>query len=179
MVQINLLPWREQTRKLQKGRFITAFVFFILVAVFLLVCFHIYYAGLLNRQMALNDYLQTQINAEQNNIDSINSKQKDKLQLEDQLNFISNMYAENYNAIRLLNEISTIIPSGLKIKSITRNANHISLDGMAPSDLAITQFMQDLSHSPLFNQPVLSIINNENGASGAERYFKIDVDEKG
>lgn len=179
MIQINLLPWREQARQIQKARLTVFFIITLGLVLLVLTSIHIYYKSQVNHQLRLNTYLQTQINEQQAAIDNISAKQKDKLAVQEKLNFISNIFAANYDVIRLFNELTVIVPANIKMKSIFRHENKITFIGSAPSDSEITQFMQDIAHSPLFNQPVLSAINSEtDNNSATHRIFKIDVEQK-
>lgn len=179
MIQINLLPWRQHNRQIQKGRLTVLFGATVGLVLLFLIIVHIYYEAKVNHQLSLNSYLQTQISEQQAASDALNAQEKDKIIIKDKMRYISGIITANYNVVRLFNELTTLVPAGVNIKSFSRNQNKISLQGWTTSDSDITKFMQDIAHSSLFFQPVLTEINSDSQSSGSQRGFKIDVEQRG
>jgi type IV pilus assembly protein PilN len=163
MIQVNLLPWREETRKAKKKRFITIFASFICLAFLILIILHIFLSGANRHQQQLNDYLQSEITNEQTALNQINNQEDEMRSIEANLRLIISLYAKSFRAIKLLNELVTIIPPNISIVKVARTDNMITLSGIAQSDSEVTLFMQDIAKSPIFNQPVLTEISGENG----------------
>lgn len=177
-IQINLLPWREQSRQAKKKRFLTLMAGFFLLSIFLIVLSHIYLDKILYNQIGLNDMLRAEINNEQNILNSVNTKVTELGDIKDKLHFIIGVYAQSYNAIRLLNELTGIVPSTVSIDKIIRSNNIVTISGMAQSNSDVTNFLQNIGKSPIFNQPQLNSISGEKDQSSAKRYFELSVVEK-
>jgi type IV pilus assembly protein PilN len=179
MIQINLLPWREQMRQLKKTQFTTSLALCIILSLFILFVFHVYYSSLAGKQDGLNAILSTEINDEQNALNEMSSKEDEKKSIDVQLKFIINLYSESYNAIRFLNELVLMVPNSILLTQIRRNGNQITLTGLAKSENDVTQLLDYISRSPNFNQPTLSAINLENTSSdNSLRNFKLTFEQK-
>jgi len=180
MTQINLLPWREQGRQIKKMRFMVALIASVLGSLCIILIFHIYLSGLVGEQQQLNDVLQEAINKEQAVLNDMSSKEDEKATVDAQLQFIINLYSNSFRAVRLLNELVTLVPSSVSLNRIVRNGDTISLAGIANSENDITLFMQDIGRSPYFNQPVLSeIYQDKNSRTENTRYFQLNFKQKG
>jgi type IV pilus assembly protein PilN len=179
MTQINLLPWREQTRKIKKTQFITASILSVCISLFILLMFHLHLSNVANQQQELNDILEASINEQQNALNEMNSKEQEKVAIDVQLQFISDLYNESYHAVRVLNELVTLVPNSISIKQIKRNGNEITLTGMANSENDVSSFMSVLAKSPYFNQPVLSSISLQKNFQENATQFKLMFLQKG
>jgi len=177
MIQVNLLPWRESARKSKKLRFGVVSIFFIFIAILALIALHLYFRGFINDQQKLNDYLQLEINQEQTTMSALLVKQKDRLALEAQLHFIMALYDKNYQSVRFLNGLTTIMSDIVKITKLTKGGNLITLEGIAHSDEDITNFTQNIAKSPLFNQVVLTAISGD--TTSAAKTFQVHFVQKG
>lgn len=178
IIQVNLLPWREQSRQLKKLQVISlALIGFGFVFLILLIM-HLYYTMLLNRQMSLNTYLQTEINNEQTTLSNISEEQKQKMNYQDDLHYIYNLYKKSYNAVRVLDEIANLTPSNITINKLIKSDFNIIIEGLAQSQSDISLYMQEIAKSPYFKQPDLTLVNQS--ASGQEkRLFQLRVEQKG
>ena len=179
MIQINLLPWREEARQIKKTHFITSLVASCIISIFILLLFHIHYSSMVSRQDALNAILSSAISDEQTTLNEMSAKAQDAMAVETQLKFIIDLYNENYSAVRLLNEMITLIPETISVQELKRNGNEILVSGIAKSEDAVTQLMKDISKSPYFNQPTLLSINVGKGTDENARNFNLTFEQKG
>lgn len=179
MIQINLLPWREELRKIQKTQFIIIIVGCCLISFILFLVLHFHYKSIDMNQKALNSMLSAAINAEQNILNQMGSKANDAIATETQLNFIINLYKENNFAVRILNELVSLVPSTVSVNEIKRNNNQIILSGMATSEDEVSRLINDIGKSPYFEQPELLSMNAVKNADNDSRNFSIMFDQKG
>jgi len=178
MIQINLLPWRAQARQIQKVQFIFLSIFFFILAILAIIVSHIYFSMQLSNQLHLNEYLQSEIDKEQLQLTNLSDKQKDKVQLETQMHYIINLYNQSYDAIRLMNELPPLVPESIFLDKIARNANLISLNGIAQSDYDVTLFKQNLDKSPFFSNPIVNQISSEKNSRQASFEINVTQDEE-
>lgn len=177
MTQINLLPWREEKRKIQKTQFLTmlitcctlAFVFFLVV--------HFHYRNITSHNNNLNAILAAAISAEQEILNQMGSKATDAIATETQLKFIIDLYKENYSSVRLLNQMISLVPSSISVSELKRNGLEVAITGIAKSDDDITRLMNDITKSPYYTQPELSSINTIKGSDEAKN-FTITFEQK-
>jgi len=179
MIYINLLPWREEKRQIKKMQFITALVSCCVISLLILLIFHIHYSRIASSQNALNDMLSVAINEEQATLNKEGSDAEEAIATETQLKFIIHLYQENYRAVRLLNELVSLVPRTISVAMIKRNGNEVTLSGLAKSEDDVTQLMNDITKSPYFNQPLLLSINAGKNSAENSRNFNIMFEQKG
>lgn len=180
MMQINLLPWREQARRVRKIRFVTALAVSAFAPLIFVLVIHMYLGRMANEQQDVNDVLQAAISQEQSILNEMSSKEEETQSIDIQLKFIINLYNESYHAVRVLKELVSLVPSDIFIAQIKRNGDTVTLSGMANSENDVTQLMHSISESPYFDQPALiSIALAKASNSVNSRRFIIKFDQKG
>lgn len=179
MIQINLLPWREEARQIKKKQFITSLVLGCIISLLILLVFHVHYSHAASRQNVLNAMISTAISEEQLLLNEMSAKANEAMATETQLKFIMDLYNENYRAVRLLNEMVMLVPDTISVQEIKRNGNEITLTGIAKSEDDVTQLMKEITNSPYFNQPTLLSINVGKGSNENARNFNLMFEQKG
>lgn len=178
MIQINLLPWREQARQIRKAQFTAALIASVSISLFILLVWHIYLSHQLDVQLKLNDLLQTGISQEQASLNDMSSKEDEKNIIDNQLHFITKLYSKSYLGVGLLNELVTLVPPSISLSKIDRNGESITLAGTANTDDDVTRFMQEIAKSSYFRQPILTMLNQQKLKEGNMKYFELSVIQK-
>jgi len=179
--RINLLPWREQARKVKQKNFFIGLIASIGITLFIIFLFHLYYDDVLAYQDKRNDFLQSRIAQKQLEINALRLKKVEQDAIQEKLQFLIGLRNKSYRAVRLLNEILKTVPNAITLSKLTREDRTITIEGKAQSELAITAFMKSVSQSSIFNLPVLTGINSGANAaeiSGSQRYFQLKVEQK-
>lgn len=179
MIQINLLPWREQERKKEQIRFGIVVGIFAGFGLFFTIFFHMHYSAIISRQMERNAILQAALDQESNSLMTLNKQQSALMNVDDQLHFIFDLRESSYRAVRLLSELAIVNPDAITLYKIIRAGNQITVFGKAKSNLQITLFMDGIEKSPFFDQPVLTEIIGKENATGEERSFQLKIEQKG
>lgn len=177
MIQVNLLPWRQRAREVKKKRFILEAGLFLLGTLFILMSFHLYYSHQVNMKQELLDYLQTEIEQEQDALNNMSSAGNEEATIRTQLYMMMNIYLENNHSIGLLNALITLVPDNVAITTIVKESNVITLSGVASTEDDVNHFMQAISKISYFKQPVLTDINQDK--NNGNRYFELRVEQKG
>lgn len=178
MIQINLLPWREQARKVHQKRF---GILAGLVGVFAVVCVvfaHVRYIAMIHTQNKRNAYIQQALDNESAKLTTLNKQKQDVTAIDDQLHFLYNLRAASYFAVRVMNEILVANPESVTLQRVERIGKNVTIAGEAKSNLQVTLFMQSLEKSKYFTQPVLADISGKKEAAGESRQFEIKVSEQ-
>lgn len=178
MIQINLLPWREEARKVKKHRFIAGSIASSVIAIILLILTHIYLVTVSSEQFYVNEYLRNEVKNEESAVNSTKNQQQEKIKTEDKLNKIIALKEQSYDAVRLLNELSTIVPESISLSNINRQGKTITLGGYANADTEVTQFLSALKQSPLFTNATLNQITSGADTGGKKRNFEIIAEQK-
>jgi len=164
-------------RQMQKTQFLTTLLSCCICAFLFFLLFHLHYRSLVKQQNALNNMLSTAINEEQNVLNQMGSKATDTITIETQLKFIIRLYNGNYSAVRLLNEMVSLVSPDILMGEMKRNGNEVTLSGVAKSEDDVTRLMNDIAKSPWFNQPVLLSINADKQNENA-KVFDIMFEER-
>lgn len=120
MSKINLLPWREELRKIQNR------VFFALsgATVFLSVMV-VYSVGLIldtriDTEGSNIDYLNNEIKSIKAEVTQIQGLQLNKKQLLNRMNVIQELQAERFSIVKLLDMLPRITPEGIYLTAVSR-----------------------------------------------------------
>lgn len=179
MIQINLLPWREQERKQQQARFGIIVGVFAGFGLFLTVFFHMHYSSRVERQLQRNVLLQSALDEESNSLMTLNKKKKELVNIDEQLHYIYELRDSSFRAVRLLNELAAVSPDSITLYKIIRMGDTVNIFGKAKSNLQITLFMDGIEKSKYFGQPVLTDISGKENTTGEERSFQLRIQQQG
>lgn len=176
MIQINLLPWREQARQIKKLHFLYSLVAAAGVAVLLILLLHFYYSSLVNYQERRNAFLQSELEREQAALNAMNEDKRKKAVDEEALRFLFAIRNDDYQIVSVLNHIANTIPEGIALKRIARKGKQLSIIGKADSNLQITLLMKNIEKPDLFKQPELTEISAKELGTGEERFFQLMIE---
>lgn len=179
MIKINLLPWREDARKLKKIQFAASIVAVILMSLLVLIILHIFIAIRISHQDKRNDYLQSNINSETVTVLDRNNKNKAVISIQSDLRFLISLKEKNYMIVKVMDELVRIIPDSVTLTKLISNADKIILFGKAKSNLQITILMENIDKSSVFKESELTKISANSDASGEEQYFQLELKQEG
>lgn len=177
-MQINLLPWRAESRRLQQINFNGTLIFHIILALIVVACIHWYLAYDLNQVKVINQTITTALTREKETIQKYANQSKEFLEKKNHIKFIQSIYYQNNQAIDILNELIRIVPRDIILSQITQVKNNLILLGYAKNDDTILNFVKLLANSKLFNNPVLNSINQLGETSNTNdhhHYFDITL----
>lgn len=178
MTQINLLPWREQARQGKKTQFIVILVSFIILTLFLVLIAYFYLDSLISSQKKINDFLQTSLDQENSQLLVLHKKKQEQDAVDKQLHFIFGLRDSSYKAVRLLDELTRVVPDSVLLSKITREGDKITIKGKAQSNLQVTLFLKNIAKSPIFTQPILAEINGQENNSEDQKYFLLKFEQR-
>lgn len=178
MIQINLLPWREQARNIKKIELALILGGAAIAALFVTLVMHFYFNGFANKQENRNNLIKAELSQEKDKLGLLEKKQHDYTTMETQLKYIVKLHTESFKAVHLLNELLTIVPATVTITKIIRDDPVIVITGKTKSNSQITLFMDNISASPFFNEPVLTEISKDKNSEKEEGLFKLRFEQK-
>jgi type IV pilus assembly protein PilN len=174
-MQINLLPWREQDREMERKKFFVLFGSMIGFAFFVIFILHVYVNNHLKQQVKEMSYLKEEISHGQLETNML-LKQKEELPLmENQLKFLQKLKLSGLQIVSLLNELVKIVPPSISLTRIIYSKRNTIIDGIAQSDWQITHFIRNISRSSLFKQPEIIQISNKPEKADEKKYFQLKV----
>lgn len=179
MNQINLLPWREERRQLDKVRFGIMTLIFITLALLCVGIIHIYYRNVIYQQNQQKAYIESILNVEQVNLGRLNARERELKLVVSNLNFIFGLKIKSYQAVDALDQLVKVVPEGIYFSELSRDDNKLTLTGMAKSNIQVTSLMEQIEKSKIFKQPVLTeITGKETNVSGVRNFIlKVELEK--
>ena len=159
MNRINLLPWREELREEKKKACLSALLLVIILAVGLLLVADRHFKSTINQQQQRNRYLHEQIVILDERLAEIRELQAQKAALSERMSVIQDLQGNRPIIVRLFDEMARGLPAGVFYEAVSRNGDHIMLDGYAESASKVSTLMRNLEHSVWFSNPVLQQVS--------------------
>jgi type IV pilus assembly protein PilN len=81
--------------------------------------------------------------------------------LEEQLGVIRNLEKGRSGPVKMLDELTDLVPRKLWINTFKESSKRVTVDGVAESGPVIADFLENLKSSKYFTNPVLSVVNSQ------------------
>ncbi len=166
MVNINLLPWREQLKEQQKKEFFALLGASVLILFLLFLCIHLIIVNQINHQNEDNEYLKNEIKLLDQQIAEIQGLQKQKEELLARMEIIQQLQTDRPKVVRLFDVIAKTVPQGLYLTRLTRQGSNILIDGKAESNTRVSTFMRNIEASSVLRSPLLTLIQADDRKEG-------------
>lgn len=155
MARINLLPHREERRKLARQHFFVIAGGTAVVGALVVVAMHGFYAAKIDTQAERNRFLKSEIAKLDKEIAEIN-KLKDEIQaLLARKQVIETLQADRAQTVHLLDELVRQMPEGVYLKSVAQKGRNINVVGYAQSNARVSTLMRNMESSPWLTNPGL------------------------
>ncbi|MEX2352949.1 MAG: PilN domain-containing protein [Gammaproteobacteria bacterium] len=158
MARINLLPWREEQRKLKQQEFLTLMGIFAVIAAIIVGMVHFYNTQLINYQLSRNQFLQNQTAFLDKRIKEIQDLEREKQRLLDRMRAIERLQTNRPLIVRFFDELVNSLPEGVSILRLSQQEMNITINGVAQSNARVSSLMRNLESSEWLRNPQLDII---------------------
>jgi len=168
MARINLLPWREEKRKLREKNFYISLVVAMGIAVSIVFAVKLQIDAMISYQKSRNSYLNSEIKKVDKAIAEIQDLQKKKKALLERMGVIQKFQSTRSDSVRLLDEIVKTTPEGVHLTSYEQKGKLQTFQGVAQSNARVSALMRNIDRSGWIENPSLSVIksNNSEGQNG-------------
>lgn len=164
MAKINLLPWRQELRKQRKQEFLAINMAVALVALGLILFFHMFVSAQISDQEERKAFIKSEIELLDRQIVEIDELQKRKDELLARMKVIQDLQGRRPIIVRVFDEIVRATPDKLYLSLIERKDNKFTISGVADSNNQVATFLRNLNASSWFKNPVLgSVAANDEG----------------
>lgn len=170
---INLLAWRAEQQSKHFRRFGLLMFNSALLAISLIIIFHIvltYQSRDINNSVIL---LEQQINKQNQLKGEALQIQNETNQLIPRINVLTDLQNDSQQATQLFNELSTITPAGVYLTNLSRQNQQVTIVGKTVSSAQIAVLMQNISQSTLLNQATLKEMKYDNSTPPYQNSFVI------
>ena len=177
MMNINLLPWREQLREEKKREFLILLAGAVVGSVLLIFLILLILTGQVRGQVAANRYIQDETVILDAQTEQIKELKQDKIELIERMKLIQNLQAERTSTVHLFDEMVRIAPTGVFLTEVQRTGDVVLLTGKADSNSRVSALMRNIEKSTWLDNPVLTQIKtNEDDDDGLARDFQVEMD---
>jgi len=177
MAGINLLPWREESRKQRQKEFGMYAGGAAVISLGVVLLIHMYVNGLIDNQDSRNSYLQSQIHVMEGKIRQIQGIEKEKKLLVAKINVIENLQRNRPAIVHMFEALAKAVPDGIYLTDVKQSGTVLNIAGEAQSNARVSSFMRNLDASPWFSNPALGVIQGGKNNQGGERRFTLTVQQ--
>lgn len=173
MKGINLLPWREELREVQKKEFIFSLALSAVGAVILVFFIHLLISNAISNQKDANNYLQQQILTLDVQLKQIADLKAQKQLLIARMKLIQQLEASRPQVVNLFKLLVTSMPNGVYLESVKREGDDVLLEGKAQSNTLVSALMRDIGKYPWVNDIILDEIKSDDSDLDYNKVFKL------
>jgi type IV pilus assembly protein PilN len=170
MPRINLLPWREQQRKIRRREFMIAAAGAAIAATIFVVCGKLVYTSWIDAQNEKNNLLKKEIVKLEAQIADIQDLENRKQRLVARMEIIEKLQRKRPEIVHLFDEMVKTVPEGIYLTSIKEAGNKLEIHGVAQSSTRVSTFMRNIDASTWMDNPVLQVVESGGSASGGSNF---------
>ena len=158
MININLLPWREQYRREATMAFYIALGVTVGITFVVMLIIHFLMANKVDFQKQRNHVLTQEIARYNVQIRVIKDLRKVKQSLITRMDIIQSLQSNRPLTVHLLDEVVNVLPDGIHLYKVMRNNSQLTFEGYSESNTGVSQLMRNIETSQWISQPILSEI---------------------
>ncbi|RRJ83153.1 PilN domain-containing protein [Aestuariirhabdus litorea] len=168
MARINLLPWREELREEKKKQFFMTLAGVAIIAAGVVFLVGREVEGMIDHQIARNDYITKEIKVLDQKIKEISELRKKREELLARMKVIQDLQGTRPVIVRVFDEVARSVPDGVFFSSLTLRGNNLAVQGVAESNNRVSSLMRDFDQSEWFQNPNLQAVNKTKAGSGSD-----------
>lgn len=184
MIRINLLPHREEARKLRRQQFYAFAVGVLIISGLIALLVHSFNESRIQSQQADNDFLKSEIAKLDKDIAEIQRLKEQTQALLSRKQVIELLQSHRAETVHVFNELARLVPDGVYLgcakpdgncKALKQAGMKITLTGVTQSNARVSTLMRNLDASPIFERPQLIEIKAAETGKRRVSEFTLDV----
>jgi type IV pilus assembly protein PilN len=179
MPRINLLPWREQERKIRRREFTVAACGAIVAAAVFVGGGKLVYSSWTDSQTEKNNLLKKEIVKLDAQIADIQDLETRKQRLVARMEIIERLQRKRPEIVHLFDEIVKTVPDGIYLTAIKQSGNKLEIHGIAQSSTRVSTFMRNIDSSVWMDNPVLQVVESAKDSPTGGSNFTLTSDVVG
>lgn len=179
MPRINLLPWREQERKVRRREFMVAAGGAIFAAAIFTLGGKLLYSSWIDSQNEKNNLLKKEIVKLDSQIADIQDLENRKQRLVARMEIIEKLQRKRPEIVHLFDEIVRTVPEGIYLTAIKQTGNKLEIHGIAQSSTRVSTFMRNIDASVWMDNPVLQVVETAKDSPTGGSNFTLSSDVVG
>jgi type IV pilus assembly protein PilN len=171
MPRINLLPWREQERKIRRREFYVAAGAAVFAGILFMAGGKLVYSSWIDSQTEKNNLLKKEIVKLDAQIADIQDLENRKQRLVARMEIIERLQRKRPEIVHLFDELVKTVPEGIYITSIKQTGKKLEIHGIAQSSTRVSTFMRNIDSSTWMDNPVLMVVESaQNSPTGGSSF---------
>jgi len=180
MILINLLPHREEKRRLRKQAFFAGLGLSVAVGALIVALAYGVQAQMISSQQERNQYLQSAIAKLDEEIKDVSALKAEIESLKARQRAVEDLQTGRNMPVYLLNELVAQTPEGIYLTAIRQNGRTVQVSGMAQTNERVSEFLRNTGgRSTWLERPELVEIKVSSQASkdarAAKRLFEFTM----
>jgi len=180
MILINLLPHREEKRRLRKQAFFAGLGLSVAAGALIVALGYGIQAQMISGQQERNQYLRSAITKLDEEIKDVSALKAEIESLKARQRAVEDLQTGRNMPVYLLNELVAQTPEGIYLTTIRQNGRTVQVTGMAQTNERVSEFLRNTgSRSTWLERPELVEIKASNQASkdarAAKRLFEFTM----
>src|SRR5580692_8385509 len=179
MPRINLLPWREQERKVRRREFGVAAGGAVFAAIIFVLGGKLLYSQWTDSQNEKNTLLRNEIKKLDAQIADIQDLENRKQRLVARMEIIERLQRKRPEIVHLFDEIVKTVPDGIYLTAIKQSGTKLEIHGIAQSSTRVSTFMRNIDSSVWMDNPVLQVVESAKDSPTGGSNFTLTSDVVG
>ncbi len=176
MPRINLLPWREQERKVRRREFMVAAAGAVIAAVIFTLGGKLLYASWTEAQNEKNALLKKEIVKLDAQIADIQDLENRKQRLVARMEIIERLQRKRPEIVHLFDELVKTVPEGIYLTQIKETGKKLEMRGVAQSSTRVSTFMRNIDSSSWMDNPQLQVVETSKDSPTGGSSFTLTSD---
>jgi type IV pilus assembly protein PilN len=158
MPRINLLPHREQVRKVRRREFMVGAGGAVVLAIIVAGVGKVVYQSWIDAQLEKNNLLKKEIVLLDSEIADIQDLEARKQRLVARMDIIEKLQRKRPEIVHQFDELVRTVPDGVYLTGIKQNGKKLEIHGVAQSSTRVSTFMRNIDGSTWMDSPELQVV---------------------
>ena len=180
MPRINLLPHREQARKVRRREFMVGAGGAVVLAIMVAGVGKVVYSSWIDAQTEKNNLLKKEIVQLDSEIADIQDLEARKQRLVARMDIIEKLQRKRPEIVHQFDELVRTVPDGVYLTGIKQNGKKLEIHGVAQSSTRVSTFMRNIDGSTWMENPELQVVEAaKDSATGGGSNFTLTAQTVG
>ncbi len=154
-VHINLLPYRDERRRMRQRQFGTQIGLVAALALAIVLLLHVLVSGNITAQQERNQFLKQELARLDKDIGEIGRLKQEVAALLARKQVIERLQSDRAQAVHLLDQLVRQVPEGVYLRQVKQVGLGINLQGYSQANARVSTLMRNLAESAYLENPVL------------------------
>jgi type IV pilus assembly protein PilN len=161
MILINLLPHREEKRRLRKQAFYIGLGLSVVAGLVLVAMWYAVQQQMISAQQSRNEFLKAEIAKLEDQIKDVATLKAEIEALKARQKAVEDLQTDRNMPVHLLNELVRQTPEGIYLKQIKQDGDFVMVSGIAQTNERVSEFLRNTAYnSPWLERPELQEIKS-------------------